>query len=139
MAPHNSTCALLADRHTVLSERVRDLLEADFKTVYVVADAPSLQEGAKHLAPAVIVLDLSLVGRESANLLKQISELSPSSKVIALSVHDDPAVAQMALASGALGVVLKRSIGSDLHPAISAVFRGEQYVSSGFKLSRPDS
>lgn len=115
------------------------MLEADFRTVYVVADAPSLQEGAQHLAPAVIVLDLSLAGRESANLLMQVSELSPTSKVIALSVHDDPAVAQMALASGALGVVLKRSIGSDLHPAITAVMRGEQYVSSGFELSMPGS
>jgi len=139
MAPYNSTCALLADRHTVLSERVRDLLEADFNTVYVVGDALSLQEGAQHLAPAVVVLDLSLAGRESARLMQQVGELSPSSKVIVLSVHDDPAVARMALASGARGVVLKRSIGNDLHPAISAVLRGEQYVSLGFKLSRPDS
>jgi DNA-binding NarL/FixJ family response regulator len=135
MALFNSTCALLADRHAVLSERVRDLLEADFKTVYVVGDALSLQEGAQHLAPAVIVLDLSLAGRESASLLKQISELSPSSKVIALSVHDDPLVVRTVLTAGAWGVVLKRSIGTDLHPAISAVLRGEQYVSSGFEMS----
>lgn len=118
-----------------MTERVRDLLAAEFKTVYVVADAPSLQEGAQHLTPAVIVLDLSLGGRDSANLLKQVFELSPTSKVIALSVYDDAAVARTALDAGAHAVVLKRSIGSDLHRAISAVMRGKQFLSKDFTLS----
>ena len=134
MAPQNPGCAILADRHTVLAERVRDLLEADFQTVYVVADVPSLREGTRELAPALIVLDLSLGGRESPRLLQEIHELSPASRVIVLSVHDEASVARMALASGAQSVVLKRSIGSDFLDAVSAVLRGEQYVSSDFDL-----
>jgi DNA-binding NarL/FixJ family response regulator len=134
VAPQNSTCALLADRHTVLTERVRDLLAAEFKTVYVVADTPSLQEGAQHLAPAVIVLDLSLGGRDSSGILEQVFSLSPTSKVIALTVYDDAAVANAALAAGVHAVVLKRSIGSDLHLAIGAVMRGKQFVSEDFRL-----
>jgi DNA-binding NarL/FixJ family response regulator len=125
---------LLADSHTVLTERIRDLLAAEFKTVYVVADVLSLQEGAQHLTPAVIVLDLSLGGRDSTSLLEQVFSLSPTSRVIVLSVYDDAAVARAALAAGAHAVVLKRSIGSDLHRAISAVMRGIQFVSKDFKL-----
>jgi len=137
MAPQDSNCAILADRHTVLAERVRDLLEAEFQTVYVVGDAPTLREGAQELAPALIVLDLSLAGPDSPRLLQEISLLSPTSRVIVLSVHDEAAVARLALAAGAHGVVLKRSIGRDLPCAISAVLRGEQYVSTDFGL--PDS
>jgi two-component system response regulator NreC len=135
MVSQNSTCAILADRHTVLAERVRDLLEADFQTVYVVADAPSLREGAERLAPALIVLDLALESRDCSRLLREIRELSPASRVIVLSVHDEAAVARTLLASGALGVVLKRSIGSDFQCAVSAVLQGEQYVSSDFQLA----
>jgi len=135
MASQNSFCAILADRPTELAERVRDLLEADFQTVYVVADAPSLREGAERLAPALIVLDLAFESRDCSRLLREIHELSPASRVIVLSVHDEAAVARTLLASGALGVVLKRSIGSDFQCAVSAVLQGEQYVSSDFQLA----
>jgi DNA-binding NarL/FixJ family response regulator len=50
-------------------------------------------------------------------------------------VHDEAAVARTLLASGALGVVLKRSIGSDFQCAVSTVLQGEQYVSSDFQLA----
>ena len=135
MAPQNPSCAILADRHTVLAVRIRDLLEAYFETVYVVCDAPSLRVGAQQLVPALIVLDLALAGSDCPRLLQEISQLSPGSRVIVLTVHDDATVARMALASGARGVVLKRSIGSDFLCAVSAVLRGEQYISSAFELN----
>ena len=135
MASQNSNCALLADRHTILAERVRDLLEADFETVYLVSDVLSLREGAQRLKPALIVLDLSLAGDASPGLLSDIGELSPASRLIVLSVHDEAVVARTALAAGAESVVLKRSIGNDFLRAVSAVRRGELFVSSGFGLA----
>lgn len=119
----------------MLAERVRDLLEADFETVYIVSDLLSLREGAKRLKPELIVLDLSLAGRAARDILRDISELSPDSRVIVLSVHDEAVVARAALASGAQSVVLKRSIGNDFLSAVSAVRRGERFVSSGFELT----
>jgi len=129
-----STCAILADRHIALAEGVRGLLETAFETVYVVADSQSLREGAHRLMPGLIVLDLSLAGPEFSGLLKEVRDLSPESRVIALSVHDQATVARLALASGAHGVVLKRDIGSDLQSAIDAVLGGDWYVSHGFGL-----
>lgn len=132
MLPHNPSCAILADRHTSLSEGIRGLLETSFQTVYIVADARSLKEGAERLAPALVVLDISLLCNDFPGLLKDIHELSPESKVLVLSVHDQVSVVHMALASGAKSVVLKRSIGADFLKAVSAVLRGEEFVSSGF-------
>ena len=127
-------CAILADRHTTLSEGIRGLLETTFKTVYIVADAASLKEGAQRLLPAVVVLDISLLGSDFSSLLKEVLESSPESRVIVLSVHDQASVVRIALASGAKSVVLKRTIGSDLLTAVSAVLRGDEFVSPGFGL-----
>ena len=73
--------------------------------------------------------------RLNESLLREIAELSPTPRVIVLSVHDEATVARMALASGVQGVVLKRTIGSDFLCAVSAVLRGERYVSADFELA----
>lgn len=126
------TCAVLADRHAVLAEGVRDLLETTFQTVYIVADASSLRDGAHRLAPNLIVLDLSLAGGDSPGILRTVHELSPNSRLILLTVHDQPDVARLALAAGAHGVVLKRNLGTDFLRAVDAVLRGETWVSADF-------
>jgi DNA-binding NarL/FixJ family response regulator len=135
MGSQHPHCALLADRHLGLAEGVRGLLEAAFHTVYVVADLESLREGAQRLSPALIVLDLSLAGCDFAPLLQKIRDLSPDSRVIVLTVHDQATVARLALAAGADSVVLKRCVGSDFMPAIDAVLHGEGYLSPDFGLT----
>ncbi len=135
MTPQNPSCAILANRHSALSEGVRDLLKSTFQTVYIVADGRSLKDGAQRLSPALIVLDISLPGGNFTSLLKEIHELSPESRVIALSVHDQSSVARRALASGVQGIVLKRCIGSDFLKAIKSVLHGEEFVSPDFGLS----
>ena len=133
--PQRPTCAILADQHMALSEGIRGLLETAFQTVYTVADAQSLKEGALRLSPALIVLDISLGGSNFQRLVNEVRELSPESQVLVLSVHDQANVARAALAAGAHSVVLKRSIGSDFLTAINAILNGEKYVSPGFGLS----
>lgn len=137
MEPQKLNCALLADRHTALSEGIRGLLETSFQTVYTVADLPSLKEGALRLSPALIVLDISLVTNGFSPLLSELRHLSPDARIIVLTVHDQATVARTALACGAHSVVLKRSIGTDFLVAISAVLSGEAYVSPGFELGTP--
>jgi len=132
MGAQHPTCAILADRHLGLAEGVRDLLEAAFQTVYVVADPASLQDGAQRLSPALIVLDLSFAGCDFGPLLQKIRSLSPNSRVIVLTVHDQATVARLALAAGADSVVLKRCVASDFLPAIDAVLHDKGYVSPDF-------
>ena len=50
------------------------------------------------------------------------------SKIIVLSVHDEPTVVQAALEAGASGFVLKRAIATDLLNAVDAVLAGGRYV-----------
>ena len=54
------SCVLLAERHHDLRDGIRGLLETAFDTVFMVANEASLLEGAEHLRPAVVVIDISL-------------------------------------------------------------------------------
>ena len=126
---------LLADRHHGLRDSVRGLLETEFETVFMVADEASLVEGAGRLKPTIVVLELSLSAGDLGGLLGRIAERSPGSKVLMLTVHDEPTVADAALAAGANAVVLKRSLATDLMPAVDALLAGKRYLSPGMSRS----
>ena len=124
MSERHLSCVLLADRHHGLAEGVRGLLETAFGSVVMVADETSLLDAAGRLHPDVAVVDLSLAQAGSLNWLRALGERSPGLKVIVLSVHDEPTVRRAALDAGADAFVLKRSIVTDLMPAVDLV-RGE--------------
>jgi DNA-binding NarL/FixJ family response regulator len=134
------SCVLLAERHHDLRDGVRGLFETSFDTVFMVADEASLLEGAGRLRPALVVIDIALSGGDLAGLLARVSERAPGSKLLVLSVHDEITVAEAALAAGADGIVLKRSLSSDLMLAVDALRAGRRYLSPGIsapKLERP--
>jgi DNA-binding NarL/FixJ family response regulator len=117
-------CVLLADRHHTLAEGVRDLLASAFPSVFTVGDGASLLEGAERLKPRVVVIDLKFAQGGLAALLAEIARRSPASKIIVLTVHDEPSVACAAMRAGAHGVVVKRAIATDLLTAIDDVLAG---------------
>jgi two-component system response regulator NreC len=59
----------------------------------------------------------------------EIHRLLPSTKIIVLTVDEDPATAAEALSRGALGYVSKRDIQEELFACIKSVQRGNRYVS----------
>ena len=124
-----TSCVLLADRHHGLSEGIHGLLESVFSTVFMVTDEASLVEGARRLRPSVIVADLSLVPGDSLGFVRRLHEQAGGAKLVLLSVHDELAVAQSVIAAGADGIVLKRSIATDLLSAIESLQGGSRYVS----------
>ena len=115
------SCVLLADRHHGLTEGVRGLLESAFGTVVMVADEASLLEGASRLQPDVVIVDLSLARDNGLDWLRAVRERCPTLKVIVLSVHDERSVRAAAMDAGADAFVLKRSIATDLLPAVALV------------------
>ena len=124
-------CVLLADRHHGLIECVRDMLETEFATLFIVADENSLLEGASRLKPTVVIVDLSLVPGNLLEVLHRLRTSSPHSKTLLLSVQDQESVARFGLEARADGVVLKRAIATDLLPAVDAVLANRRFVSPG--------
>jgi DNA-binding NarL/FixJ family response regulator len=125
-----SACVLIADRHNGLFERIRGLLETVFDQVFLVTDKSSLVEGAGRLQPTVILMDLSYAAGDLSGLMHELRDRAPATKLLLLSVHDEPTVVAAAVAAGADGLVLKRAIARDLMPAIDALLAGKRYFDS---------
>jgi DNA-binding NarL/FixJ family response regulator len=125
-----AACVLIADRHHGLFEGIRGLLETTFSKVFLVTDKASLIEGAARLQPAVIVMDISYAAGNLPDLVRELRHHAPTMRLLLLSVHDEPTVIASAIAAGADGLVVKRTISRDLMAAIDVVLGGRRYFFS---------
>jgi DNA-binding NarL/FixJ family response regulator len=119
--------------------QVRLLLQfrTEFQLIAEASDGSEAVQKAEELKPDLILLDIGLPRLNGIEAARQIRQRSPSSKIIFLSQNSDLDVVRAALGTGALGYVLKIDAGLELLPAVDAVLRGEQFISSsnGFKFT----
>src|SRR5574337_69127 len=130
-----SGCVLLGQSHQRLSEGLRGWLQASFERVFIVADRASLLDGAKHLKPALVVVDLALAEGRLDSMLAELQQQAPGSPTLLLSDYDDARADAAALAGGAAGVVHKSSVANDLSSAVDAVLAGRHFASSSHEPS----
>jgi DNA-binding NarL/FixJ family response regulator len=124
---------ILADRHQNLLEGIRGLLESMFDYVVMVGDEKSLLETIDRIRPDLVVIDLSFPITREPNVVLRLRKYDQWLRFIVLSVHDDQTVVAQCLSSGASGFVLKRSIATDLVPAVMEVLQGRTYVSPSLR------
>jgi DNA-binding NarL/FixJ family response regulator len=120
---------LLADDHEDFLAIESQLLEQEFDVVTTVGDGRAALEAAARLEPDILVLDVSMPvmnGIEAAQLLQASGSRA---KIVFLTVHDDADYARVALASGALGYVVKCRLASDLLLALREAQAGRSFVS----------
>jgi DNA-binding NarL/FixJ family response regulator len=102
---------------------------AEFQLIYEASDGLEAIERAEELKPDLIVLDIGLPKLNGIEAARKIRQLSPSSKIVFLSLNKDLEVVRTALSTGALGYVLKTDARSELLPAMDAVLQGRRYLS----------
>jgi DNA-binding NarL/FixJ family response regulator len=114
---------------------VRLLLQSrpEWQIIAEASDGSEAVQKAAELKPDLILLDIGLPHLNGIEAARRIRELSPSSKIIFLSLNNDRDVVRAALGTGALGYVPKTDAGSELLPAVDAVLQGKQFVSSNLK------
>jgi DNA-binding NarL/FixJ family response regulator len=120
---------VLADRHLNLLGGVHGLLNSLFDTVLMVADERALFEAVAKFNPSLVVVDISLPEKSEGNIAKRLLGAYPALRLIVLSVHDDPTIIEPLLVAGTAGYVLKRTVATDLVPAVHEVLQGGVYVS----------
>ena len=86
-------------------------------------------QSARELQPDLIVLDIGLPSLNGIEVARQILKLSPKSKILFVSQESSADVVRGALGTGAHGYVVKIDAGSELLIGVSAVLRGDQFVS----------
>jgi DNA-binding NarL/FixJ family response regulator len=126
---------LVVDDFEHWRRQVHSLLQARpaWQVIAEASDGSEAVQKAEELKPDLIVLDVGLPNLSGIEAARQIRQRSPSSKIIFLSQNGDLDVVRAALDTGALGYVLKTDAGRELLPAMDAVLRGEQFVSSSTK------
>lgn len=118
----------LADDHTLLVDAFRRLLEPEFEIVGSASDGRALLALAPKVYPDVVIIDLGLPLLNGMDAGRELKKLMPRTKILVVTVNEDPAVADEALRSWASGYLLKKSAGVDLIRAIREILEGKSYV-----------
>jgi DNA-binding NarL/FixJ family response regulator len=124
---------LLVDDHAVVRQGFKMILAAqpDMEIVGEAGNGREALDLAGQLQPDVIVMDVAMPELNGIEATRRVADVSPRSRVLALSMHKDSVYVREILRAGARGYLLKDSISSDLLAAVRAIARGEGYLSPG--------
>jgi DNA-binding NarL/FixJ family response regulator len=130
--PLSSIRILIADDYAHWRRQVRLLLQVrpEWQVIAEASDGSETVQKAEELKPDLILLDIGLPKLNGIEAAWRIRQLSPSSKIVFLSHNNDRDFVQAALSMGALGYIHKTDAAGELLPAVDAVLRGKQFVSS---------
>jgi len=133
---------LLVDDHELLRAGLRSRLEHE-SGITVVGEADTAERAvllARRLQPDLIVLDLLLPRKSGDEVIPEIAEVAPQSRVLVVSSQAAPSSVRRALSAGASGYLPKRSSDRDLVAAIQLVANGGGYVDPelGAQLVNPN-
>src|SRR5262249_6156744 len=106
------------------------LLEAE-EGISVVGEAAGGDEAVAmtcELAPEVVLLDVVMPGRGGIDVLPDLMAVGADTRVLVLSMQDDPAYVREAFAAGANGYLLKEAADTELVQAIHEVAVGRRYL-----------
>jgi DNA-binding NarL/FixJ family response regulator len=87
----------------------------------------------------VIIIDPSFRPVALRDIINTAKIQSPDSRLVILSLDDQPEIVRAILASDAQTVVLKRRVATELYAALDAIELGETYASPDFGLVPPGS
>jgi len=122
---------LIADDHALIREGLKKILRTaqEISEVREAGNAREVTEEVKKGDLDVVILDISLPGKNGLELLKDLKQDYPKLPVLILSMHPEDRFAVRALKSGASGYVTKESAVEELIKAIRKVVQGRRYVS----------
>jgi len=125
----NRPRVLLADDHLMMREKVTRMLESEFDIIGAVTNGQALLDEAAVLDPDIVVLDITMPGLPGIETARRLRETGSHAKIVFLTVHEDPDFIREALATGALGYVVKPRLASDLLVAMREALEGRSFVS----------
>ena len=122
---------ILADDHNIVRHGLKQLLDTD-PEINVVGEASNgnqVFELIENHNVDVVVLDITMPGRNGLETLKDLKRLHPEIPVLMLSMHPSDQYAVRVLKAGAAGYLTKESAPAELIAAIRKAYRGEKYIS----------
>jgi DNA-binding NarL/FixJ family response regulator len=125
---------LLVDDHAVVRDGIKRIFD-ERPGEAIFGEAASAQEALKLIREElwdVVVLDISLGGRNGLEVLKETKKIHPKLPVLILSMHSEEQYARRAFKAGASGYITKSSSRTEIVNSINKVIMGRKYVSPVF-------
>jgi DNA-binding NarL/FixJ family response regulator len=121
---------LIADDHPIVRSGLKALVDAqtDMFVVGEAVDGVDVLAVVASLLPDIVVMDLSMPNLGGIDATERLHQTHPDVKVLALTVHEEPAFMRRLLAAGASGYVVKRAAAEDLVSAIRVIAGGGVYL-----------
>ncbi|MFC0437070.1 response regulator transcription factor [Kutzneria buriramensis] len=128
--PEAPTRVALIDDHALFRDGVKQILqfEEDFRIVGEAADGDSGVEVVRRVRPDVVLLDVEMPGSHVTETAARIRQVSPETKIIILSMHDEPALVNRLVGLGVCGYLLKSVTRLELLTAVRGAARHPDQV-----------
>ncbi len=121
---------LIADDHVLIRTGLRVLLK-DVPDMEVVGEAENGQAVlrlAAELKPDIVVMDINMPELNGVEATRRLTEISPQTRVLALTMYEDEGMLREMIRAGAKGYIIKRAVDADLIHAIRTVSQDYMYV-----------
>lgn len=128
---------IIADDHAIFREGLKQVI-ASTVNMTVVDEAVSGQELLSKIQGNdydMVILDISMPGRNGLDVLVEIKSTKPKLPVLVLSMHPEEQYALRAYKSGASGYLTKGSPSQELIDALNKISLGKKYVSAALAES----
>ncbi len=132
---------LVVDDHAIVRQGFIRIVEEMQDYVLIIDEAGSEQEAlllAEDTEYDLVLLDISLQGRNGIDLLKQLKRLAPKVPVLMLSMYPVEQYAARAIRAGASGYITKEGAATELQSAVRKVLSGGRYLTESVAESLAD-
>jgi len=121
---------LIADDHAVVRAGLKQILTGVSGVTEIdgVADGDEVMEKIKEKDYDVVVLDISMPGKNGLEVLKQLKSAKPKLPVLILSMYAEGQYAVRVLKAGASGYLTKDSASEELVNAVEKIYLGRKYI-----------
>jgi two-component system response regulator NreC len=121
---------LIADDHGLIRTGLRALLQevAELSVVGEAENGYTALRRVDELKPDIVLMDISLPGLSGIEVTRQVRDISPATRVLMLTVHEDEGMLRESIRAGAHGYILKRADDAELIQAIRIVAQGHMYI-----------
>ena len=116
---------VIADNHRLVAAGLSQLLAPHCDVRATVYDAPALLKEIHGCQPDLVVQDVVMPPADGVDVIRQIREIGLATRVIVVTMLDDPGLAAKAFRAGASAYLLKKCATSELLEAVRCVVGGE--------------
>jgi len=120
----------IVDDHDIIREGIKAILrrQPEYEVVGEAGDAETALDKIRSLKPDILLLDITMPKRTGLEIIEDVLRISPSTKILIISVHKANAYVMKALQSGVKGYLSKENAADDLPQALRKIVSGQVYL-----------